>query len=115
MGTSLILRVRDRVRVRARARARAAEGALPLALALALTLTRFERKTELTGHHGFVRALAVSGGGALLFSGSQDKTVRVWDTHTHVQLCALSGHQEEVLVRVRVRVRIRGRDRVRMT
>ena len=56
----------------------------------------FERKAELAGHHGFVRALAVSGGGALLFSGSQDKTVRVWDTHTHVQLCALSGHQEEV-------------------
>ena len=115
MGTSLILRVRGRLRVRARVRGRAAEGALPLTLALALTLTRFERKAELAGHHGFVRALAVSGGGALLFSGSQDKTVRVWDTHTHVQLCALSGHQEEVLVRVRVRVRVRGRDRVRMT
>lgn len=51
---------------------------------------------ELTGHHGFVRALAVSGGGALLFSGSQDKMVRVWDTHTHVQLCALPGHKAEV-------------------
>ena len=113
MGTSLILRVRGRLRVRARVRGRAAEGALTLALAL--TLTRFERKAELAGHHGFVRALAVSGGGALLFSGSQDRTVRVWDTHTHVQLCALSGHQEEVLVRVRVRVRVRGRDGVRMT
>jgi len=56
----------------------------------------FREMAELAGHHGFVRALAVSGGGALLFSGSQDKTVRVWDTHTHVQLCALSGHEQEV-------------------
>ena len=83
MGTSPTLRVRGRGRgrgrVRGRARGRAAEGALPLTLALAVTLTRFERKAELAGHHGFVRALAVSGGGALLFSGSQDKTVRVWD------------------------------------
>ena len=51
---------------------------------------------ELVGHAGFVRALAVSGGGALLFSGSADKSVRVWDTNTHVQLCALSGHKHEV-------------------
>ena len=43
-----------------------------------------------------MRALAVSGGGALLFSGSADKSVRVWDTNTHVQLCALSGHKHEV-------------------
>ena len=56
----------------------------------------FRHVAELAGHHGLVRALAVSGGGALLFSGSQDRTVRVWDTHTHLQLCALSGHQEEV-------------------
>ena len=56
----------------------------------------FRHMAELSGHHGFVRTLAVSGGGALLFSGSQDKNIRVWDTHTHVQLCALPGHQEEV-------------------
>lgn len=54
--------------------------------------------TDLTGHSGSISVLKVSGDGRLAFSGSYDKSARVWDTSTHKQLCALSGsHRGPVL------------------
>ena len=50
----------------------------------------------LTGHNHYVMCASFHLRDSLVVSASLDQTVRVWDTHTHVQLCALPGHQEEV-------------------
>eukprot|EP00656_Telonema_subtile_P051437 TRINITY_DN6915_c0_g1_i3.p1 TRINITY_DN6915_c0_g1~~TRINITY_DN6915_c0_g1_i3.p1 ORF type:complete len:568 (+),score=118.45 TRINITY_DN6915_c0_g1_i3:131-1834(+) len=53
---------------------------------------------DLTGHSGSISVLKPSGDGRLAFSGSYDKTVRVWDTATARELCAFSGsHRGPVL------------------
>jgi WD40 repeat protein len=46
----------------------------------------------LEGHTNWVRSVAFSPNGAHIVSGSQDSTVRVWDTHTGKQLAVLEGH-----------------------
>jgi WD40 repeat protein len=51
---------------------------------------------KLQGHHGTVYALAVSSSGGqdqpLVASGSSDRTVRLWDTHTRECVAVLKGH-----------------------
>ena len=47
----------------------------------------------LTGHHGRVRAVAVSADGRRAVSGGDDGTVRVWDLDTGAPLHTLTGHQ----------------------
>ena len=48
----------------------------------------------LKGHEGEVRDLAWSPDGASLASGSDDKTVRVWDAATGIARHTLQGHRD---------------------
>lgn len=50
-----------------------------------------------TGHTGSVNALALSPDGRFLVSGSEDLTLKIWDTATGNVLRTLSGHDQEVL------------------
>jgi WD40 repeat protein/serine/threonine protein kinase/TPR repeat protein len=50
----------------------------------------------LSGHDGPVRAVAYGPDGAHIVTASQDKTARIWDAHTGVQLAVLSGHDDRV-------------------
>jgi WD40 repeat protein len=60
------------------------------------------RKTEgtpftLRGHSGGVSGVAFSPDGSRLASASDDKTVRLWDARTGVEIRTLRGHTAEVL------------------
>jgi WD40 repeat protein len=50
-----------------------------------------------TGHTGSVNALALSPDGRFLVSGSEDVTLKIWDTATGNVLRTLSGHDQAVL------------------
>ena len=50
-----------------------------------------------TGHTGSVNALALSPDGRFLVSGSEDLTLKIWDTATGNVLRTLSGHEKGVL------------------
>ncbi|GMH58532.1 hypothetical protein TrST_g1037 [Triparma strigata] len=47
---------------------------------------------KLEGHTNSVQAVAISGDGSTVISGSQDKSVRVWDAQTGEQKALLEGH-----------------------
>jgi serine/threonine protein kinase len=51
----------------------------------------------LTGHLDIVYSLAVSLDGAVLFSGSADKSIRLWNLHTGHRLGTLNLHTDTVL------------------
>ena len=63
---------------------------VPLGPALTPTTTALEQ--VLTGHDGWVRAVAVTADGARAVSGGVDGTVRVWDLATGRQQAELTGH-----------------------
>lgn len=48
------------------------------------------------GHQGEVRAVAFSPDDALLASGADDNTVRVWNAQTGEQLAAMAGHAAKI-------------------
>ncbi|KAG0174696.1 hypothetical protein DFQ28_007577 [Apophysomyces sp. BC1034] len=48
------------------------------------------------GHHGPVTSLALSNNGAILWTGSWDKTIKKWDTNTGECLATLAGHTDFV-------------------
>jgi eukaryotic-like serine/threonine-protein kinase len=52
---------------------------------------------ELTGHRREVRALVFSPDGATLYSGADDKTVRVWDAAGRQERAVLEGHRAGVM------------------
>ena len=51
---------------------------------------------SLEGHTGWVRAVAVSPDGRLIVSGSDDRTVKVWDLENGHLLGSLEGHTGQV-------------------
>ncbi len=54
------------------------------------------RLRTLEGHTGWVLSVAFSPDGALLASGSNDNTVRLWRVSDGAQLRTLEGHTDEV-------------------
>ena len=70
--------------------------ASPLAVAQSPPLPRAELVLQ-TGHTGSVNALALSPDGRFLVSGSEDVTLKIWDTATGNVLRTLSGHDQPVL------------------
>jgi small GTP-binding protein len=57
-------------------------------------LAVLERK--LTGHEGWVKSVAVSPDGTWAASGSDDKTVKIWDLATGAYWATLQGHESHV-------------------
>ncbi len=51
-----------------------------------------ERLHKLRGHKSKINTLAISKDGTILASGSQDKTIRLWDTRTGTQIRILTKH-----------------------
>jgi WD40 repeat protein len=54
------------------------------------------RLREYSGHHGPVTSLAVAPAGSLLATGSDDKTVRVWEVTSGKQVRTYHGHLDKV-------------------
>ena len=51
---------------------------------------------ELTGHSDWLTSVAYRSDGELLLTGSEDKTVRVWNVGTGLQACQFEGHTSTV-------------------
>ncbi|NUQ65476.1 MAG: DUF4062 domain-containing protein, partial [Pirellulales bacterium] len=54
------------------------------------------QRLVLRGHEGAVWCVAFSPGGDRIVSGSEDKTVRVWDATSGAELAVLRGHEDYV-------------------
>ncbi|MFC5253575.1 helix-turn-helix domain-containing protein [Streptomyces nigrescens] len=54
------------------------------------------RANQFTGHSGFVNAVAYSSDGRTIATGSEDRTVKLWDASTHRLLGTLIGHTDAV-------------------
>ncbi len=54
------------------------------------------RETTLEGHQGAICGLLISADGKTVFSGSGDRTIRVWDVQTERCLKILEGHESTV-------------------
>src|SRR5207249_2301563 len=52
---------------------------------------------SLAGHKGDVVVVAVSADGTRIASGSDDKTIKVWDAKTGKELMTLTGHESGVV------------------
>lgn len=50
----------------------------------------------LKGHRQSIRSLAISPDGEILASGSDDKTIKLWELATGEELCTLRGHSKSV-------------------
>ncbi|WP_290708457.1 hypothetical protein [Anabaena sp. 54] len=56
-----------------------------------------EEQLTLSGHSGWVQAVAVTADGKRVISGSSDNTVKVWNLETGEEQLTLSGHSSSVL------------------
>ena len=61
-----------------------------------LGLQRGKLRQTLTGHTDAVTAVAVTADGRFVVSGSEDRTVAVWDKDTAAELGVFAGHVEGV-------------------
>ncbi|MBL8149103.1 MAG: protein kinase, partial [Blastocatellia bacterium] len=52
--------------------------------------------TFMAGHTGYIRSLAFSSDGQYVVSGSEDKTVRLWDANSFSELARYTGHGDWV-------------------
>ena len=50
----------------------------------------------LEGHNGCVNSVCVSPDGNLIISGSDDKTIKIWDSKTFLLLVTLKDHSDSV-------------------
>ena len=50
------------------------------------------RANQFTGHTGFVNAVAYSPDGQTIATGSEDRTIKLWDARTHQLRGTLTGH-----------------------
>ena len=53
-------------------------------------------KLTLSGHTDPVRVLTLSGDGQILASGSDDKTIKLWNPQTNALLQTLTGHRDRI-------------------
>jgi WD40 repeat protein len=51
-----------------------------------------KRSSWLSGHDKYVFSVAYSPNGTRIVSGSEDKTLKLWDAETFEELCTLTGH-----------------------
>lgn len=51
---------------------------------------------QLVGHKGWIHSVTVSPDGTWAASGSEDKTIKIWDLENGVCLATLKGHREKV-------------------
>jgi WD40 repeat protein len=51
---------------------------------------------SLTGHAGAVRAVVIAPGGALIATGGEDHSVRLWNAHSGAAVAKLDGHDAEL-------------------
>ena len=57
---------------------------------------RFECLETLTGHSSFVQSVTFSVDNQLLASGSNDGTIKIWDTSVWSEIKTLAGHSDDV-------------------
>ena len=61
-----------------------------------LDFTTGNRTRQLTGHGGAVRAVDISNDGIVIASGSEDRSVRMWNAISWQEIQALTGHTAAV-------------------
>ncbi|RKY10524.1 MAG: hypothetical protein DRP56_00720, partial [Planctomycetota bacterium] len=63
-----------------------------------IILSKWDTKDFITlsGHWVTVNTLAFNSDGSRLFSGSDDNTIKVWDTTTGLELLTLKGHHDNI-------------------
>ena len=59
-------------------------------------MSSMQQVAELKGHRNYVTSVAFDSSGKYLASGSDDKTVRIWDVATKQQVAELKGHTSRV-------------------
>lgn len=73
-----------------------AGGSEPLVQLFDVTPMKLELKRKFKGHTAAVHLARFAGNGIHLFSGSDDKTVRLWDAATESELLCFSDHQDYI-------------------
>ena len=73
------------------------ETVLPLSnTVLRQSIIKSKVRLTLTGHDGLVKSAAYNPDGRRIVTASEDKTAKVWDAQTGIELLTLTGHQRGV-------------------
>lgn len=52
----------------------------------------YQRTSAFNGHTGYISDCMVSGNNSVLYSASQDKTVKLWDIKSGANIATIAGH-----------------------